>query len=182
MSDLYVSWEQYHRHIETLAVQIYESQWQFNQIICLAKGGLRVGDILCRLFRTPLAILFSASYGDDHQRGQIHFSQHLAMLEETLGDRILLVDDLVDSGISLKETRQWLTEHHGIQPDQIRSAVIWHKNSSVVMPDYYVESLPDNPWIHQPFEPYEIMTAADLAHRYQEAHQKFALATLIVES
>jgi hypoxanthine phosphoribosyltransferase len=181
MSDLYVSWEQYHRHIETLAVQIHESQWQFNQIICLAKGGLRVGDILCRLFRQPLAILFSASYGEDRQRGQIYFSQHLAMLEKTLGDRILLVDDLVDSGISLKETIQWLTEHHGIQPDQIRSAVIWHKSSSLVTPDYYVESLPNNPWIHQPFEPYEIMTAADLAQRYQEAHQKFDPATLLVE-
>ena len=57
MADYYVSWEDYHQDIEKLAIQIYESGWKFNQIVCLAKGGLRIGDILCRLFDVPLAIL-----------------------------------------------------------------------------------------------------------------------------
>ena len=55
MSDLYISWEEYHQQIETLAVKIYQSQWEFDQIVCIAKGGLRIGDILSRLFDTPLA-------------------------------------------------------------------------------------------------------------------------------
>ncbi|MFN7557683.1 MAG: phosphoribosyltransferase, partial [Microcystis sp.] len=29
-------------------------------------------------------------------------------------------------------------------------------------PDYYVEYYPDNPWIHQPFERYELITPQDL--------------------
>lgn len=37
MLDLYVSWEEYHQNIETLAVKIYQSGWDFNQIVCLAK-------------------------------------------------------------------------------------------------------------------------------------------------
>lgn len=53
MADFYVSWDDYHRDIEKLAIQIYESGWEFNQIVCLAKGGLRVGDTLCRLFDAP---------------------------------------------------------------------------------------------------------------------------------
>lgn len=157
MSDLYVSWEQYHRHIERLALTVYQSNWQFNQIVCLAKGGLRVGDILCRLFHQPLAILSAASYGgeDNRRRGEVVFSQHLSMTAESLGNRVLLVDDLVDSGISLQKAIDWLREHHGSEIEEIRTAVIWHKECSSFKPDYYVEYLPDNPWIHQPFECYE---------------------------
>ncbi|MBE9165761.1 phosphoribosyltransferase, partial [Tychonema sp. LEGE 06208] len=36
MSDLYISWSEYHRTIEDLAVKIDESQWKFDRIVCLA--------------------------------------------------------------------------------------------------------------------------------------------------
>jgi hypothetical protein len=35
--------------------------------------------------------------------------------------------------------------------------VLWWKACSVIKPDYYVDSLPDNPWIHQPFEVYDTL-------------------------
>lgn len=167
MPDLYVSWSDYHHKIETLAVKIYQSNWQFNQIVCLAKGGLRIGDIFCRLYRQPLAILSTASYGgkDNRQRGKIRFSQHLASIESNLGDKILLVDDLVDSGISLVESIEWLRDHYGTEITEIRTAVIWCKNTSVIIPDYYVDYLPNNPWIHQPFEHYERFTIKELANK-----------------
>lgn len=76
MPDLYVSWEDYHHTIERLAVKVHQSNWHFNQIICLAKGGLRVGDILSRLYDVPLAILSTASYGgsNNQSRGSLVFS------------------------------------------------------------------------------------------------------------
>lgn len=168
MSDLYVSWSEYHQKVETLAVKVYQSGWQHNQIVCLAKGGLRVGDIFCRLSDQPLAILFSSSYGgeDNRQRGQIIFSQHLSMTQTTLGSKVLLVDDLVDSGISLKEATNWLQRNYGQEIIEIRTAVIWYKSCSQVIPDYYVDYLKDNPWIHQPFEKYEQITLAELAANF----------------
>jgi uncharacterized protein len=158
MADFYVSWDDYHRDIEKLAIQIYESGWEFNQIVCLAKGGLRVGDTLCRLFDVPLAILSTASYGgsDGRTRGHITFSRDLSMTTAGLGNRVLVVDDLVDSGHSLDRSLAWL----------MRTAVLWYKAVSFVKPDYYVEYLPDNPWIHQPFERYEMITPEDLAANY----------------
>jgi uncharacterized protein len=51
----------------------------------------------------------------------------------------------------------------------MRTAVLWYKNCSVYEPDYYVEKLNDNPWIHQPFEPYETMTPAELAAKRKTA-------------
>ncbi len=167
MSDLYISWSEYHQKIEALAVKIYQSGWQFNQIVCLARGGLRVGDIFCRLYNQPLAILFSSSYGgeDNRQRGKISFSQHLAMTQTSLGNKILLVDDLVDSGVSLIEAVNWLERNHGKEILAIRTAVIWYKSCSQTVPDYYVDYLADSPWIHQPFENYEQITPAELVNQ-----------------
>ena len=168
MPDLYISWSEYHQKIERLAVKIYEANWDFNQIVCIAKGGLRVGDILCRIYEKPLAILSASSYGgpENRVRGAIAFSHHLSMTTERLGNRVLLVDDLVDSGVSLRESIHWLQEHHGAEIDEIRTAVLWYKADSVIAPDFYVDYLPDNPWIHQPFEPYELMSPAELAKSY----------------
>jgi len=163
MTDLFVSWSEYHHKIENLAVKIYQSNWQFNYIVCLAKGGLRVGDILCRLYNKPLAILSTASYGGENnqERGKIQFSEHLSTIEP-IGDRILLVDDLVDSGVSLAESVNWLkTKQQNIK--EIRTAVVWYKSTSIKIPDYYVDYLPDNPWIHQPFEAYEQVEISELA-------------------
>lgn len=168
MPDLYISWSEYHQKIEQLAAKIYAANWDFNQIVCIAKGGLRVGDILCRLYRKPLAILVASSYGgpENRVRGSINFSRHLAMTTEQLGSRVLLVDDLVDSGISLRESIHWLERHHGTEIEEIRTAVLWYKDCSAIAPDYYVDYLRDNPWIHQPFEPYELTTPAELAANY----------------
>jgi hypothetical protein len=168
MTDLYVSWSEYHQKIEALAVKIYQSGWEFNQIVCIAKGGLRVGDLLCRLYRQPLAILFTSSYTgkDNRTRGKITFSQHLASINSQLGDRILLVDDLVDSGVSLQESINWLQKNYSQNIVEIRTAVIWYKSCSVAIPDYYVDYLSDNPWIHQPFERYEQLSLPELAKLY----------------
>jgi len=170
MSDLYVSWSDYHHKIEQLAVKIYQSGWQFNQIVCLARGGLRVGDILSRIYDLPLAILSTSSYNGagKQERGGLIVSPHLTMTTESLGSRILLVDDLVDSGITLKETIPWLQEYSQVAIEEIRTAVIWYKDCSVIVPDYYADYLPDNPWIHQPFEMYEHITPEELAEKVSQ--------------
>jgi uncharacterized protein len=164
MADLHVSWSDYHRKIEQLAASIYQSGWEFDQILCLARGGLRVGDILSRIYHKPLAILATSSYSGEgkQERGSLIFSQHLTMTTENLGSRILLVDDLVDSGVTLQETIPWLKKYSQSPIEDIRTAVIWYKACSVFQPDYYIDYLTENPWIHQPFEHYEFTNPADL--------------------
>lgn len=162
MSDLYVTWSEYHQKIEQLAAQIYQSNWEFNQIICLAKGGLRVGDILARIYDLPLAILSTSSYRSGKSRSSLIFSRDLTMTTPNLGSHVLLVDDLVDSGVTLQKTIPWLDRKYGFYLEEVRTAVLWYKDCSVIKPDYYVDYLPDNPWIHQPFERYEQMKPADL--------------------
>ena len=62
---LYVSWEEYHQLIERLALKVHASGWEFDQSLCLARGGLRPGDIISRIFDRPLGIMSISSYRDD---------------------------------------------------------------------------------------------------------------------
>ena len=104
MSDkLHISWERYEDEIEKLAEIVYNDGYKFNQVVCIAKGGLRVGDVFSRLFNVPLAILSVESYHGDsddikNQQGQFTFSRDLAKTTPNLGSHVLLVDDLADSG------------------------------------------------------------------------------------
>ena len=153
---LHVGWNEYNLLVERLALQVHESGWRFNQIICIARGGLRVGDVLSRIYELPLAILSTHSYTADGgtTQGELIIAEHMTMTAPRLGDRVLLVDDLVDSGHTLAAVRKELPLRFPHIAD-IRTAVVWYKASSVFKPDYYVEYLPDNPWIHQPFEVYD---------------------------
>lgn len=160
---LHVSWSEYDAAIERLAAGVRDSGWRFNQIICVARGGMRVGDMLSRLFDIPLAIIATRSYTGEAgtERGEITVARHTTMTTDALGDQVLLVDDLVDSGITLDVVRRHLLNEY---PDikAVRTAVIWYKACSNYVPDFYASYLTESPWIHQPFEKYDTMTPADL--------------------
>src|SRR5512134_3274004 len=102
---LHVSWDQYNTLIERLALTVYESGYAFNQIICIARGDLRVGDVLSRIFEQPLATLSTHSYNTSGGtvRGELVIAEHMTMTAPRLGDHVLLVDDMVDSGHTLEK-------------------------------------------------------------------------------
>jgi len=166
MTNMFVSWEDYHRKTEQLAVQVHDDGWKFNQVVCIAKGGMRVGDVFARIFNVPLAILSVESYkgeGTKNQRGSITFSRDLAKTTPNIGSKLLLVDDLADSGITLKKSIDWLEHFYGFYLDEsVRTAVLFYKGVSTFKPDYYIDYLKESPWIHMPFEAYESMTIDDL--------------------
>ena len=156
VNSIEVSWDQYNTLVERLALGVYESGFEFNQIICVARGGMRVGDILSRIFERPLAILSTHSYTADGGtiRGALVIAEHMTMTSPRLGDKVLLVDDMVDSGHTLDLVHRTLPQRFP-HITACKTAVLWWKACSVFRPDFYVEYLPDNPWIRQPFEIYD---------------------------
>ena len=86
----------------------------------------------------------------------------MTMTKGPLAGKILLVDDLADSGVTLDKVTKHLSENFtGVT--EVKSAVIWVKGTSSIKPDYYLEELPHNPWIHQPFEDYDGLRPHQLA-------------------
>jgi uncharacterized protein len=161
---LWVSWDEYHRSIEKLALMVHESGWKFDQVLCLARGGVRPGDIFSRIFDVPLAILSTSSYRAEAGtvQGDLDIGKYITMTKGSLGGKVLLIDDLVDSGVTLERVQHHLKENFPAVTE-VRSAVIWCKACSSVRPDFYLDYLASNPWIHQPFEEYDSLRPHQLA-------------------
>lgn len=155
MSDLFISWKTYYDSIEQLAYQINRSNWQFTHLVAIAKGGLRIGDTFSRIFDRPLAILSASSYYGElyRQQEKVKIAPELSSIEP-ISPKVLLVDDLVDSGETVLEVKEWLKEHYP-HIEEIKLAVLWYKQKSKVVPDYYIKIIPNHSWVHQPFEKYE---------------------------
>lgn len=162
--DLWISWDQYHKLIERLALQVYESGWQFDQILCLARGGVRVGDIMSRIFDVPLGILATSSYREaaGTKQGALDIAQFITITRGAPRGRVLLVDDMVDTGLTFNRVQAHLREQFPAITD-LKSAVLWWKGHSQATPDFYIDKLPTNPWIHQPFEDYDSLRPHQLA-------------------
>ena len=165
---LYVSYDEYHNLIEKLAIKVHQSGWEFDNILCLARGGMRPGDMLSRIFNKPLAIMSTSSYRSDGGtvQGNLDIARFITTPKGEIAGRVLLVDDLADSGHTLNAVIKMLKTNY--QPiTELRSAVIWTKAVSTFTADSSVEFLATNPWIHQPFEGYDTMGPEKLLEKWR---------------
>ncbi len=165
---LYVSYDEYHNLIEKLALRVHQSEWEFDTILCLARGGMRPGDILSRIFDKPLAIMSTSSYRADAGtiQGHLDIARYITTPKGDIAGKVLLVDDLADTGHTLNAVVQMLKNNYA-PISELRTAVIWTKGVSGFEPDYSVEFLPTNPWIHQPFETYDSLSPDKLLEKWK---------------
>ena len=165
---LYVSYDEYHNLCEKLAIKIHQSGWEFDTILCLARGGMRPGDILSRIFDKPLAIMSTSSYRAEAGtvQGHLDIAHYITTPRGEIAGRVLLVDDLADSGLTLNKVVEMLRGKYS-KVTELRTAVLWTKGISKFTPDYSVEYLPTNPWIHQPFETYDAMRPEKLLEKWK---------------
>jgi len=165
---LYVSYDEYHNLCEKLAIKIHQSGWEFDTILCLARGGMRPGDILSRVFEKPLAIMSTSSYRAEAGtvQGHLDIAHYITTPKGEIAGRVLLVDDLADSGLTLQKVVELLRNNYK-KITELRTAVLWTKGLSKFTCDYSVEFLPTNPWIHQPFEGYDGMRPEKLIEKWK---------------
>ena len=129
---------------------------------------MRPGDILSRIFDKPLAIMSTSSYRADSGtvQGNLDIARFITTPKGEIAGKVLLVDDLADTGHTLNTVIHQLRNNY--KPiTELRSAVIWTKGFSTFKPDYSVEFLPTNPWIHQPFEGYDALRPAQLMEKWK---------------
>ena len=123
---------------------------------------------MSRIFDKPLAIMSTSSYRAEAGtvQGHLDIAKFITTPKAEIAGRVLLVDDLADSGHTLHAVIDMLrTSYKPIS--ELRSAVIWTKAMSTFEPDYSVEFLSSNPWIHQPFEGYDNLDPAKLLQKWK---------------
>ena len=174
MPNLHVSWDQYNTLVERLALTVYESGFHFNQIICIARGGLRVGDVLSRIYEQPLAILSTHSYAAEGGtiRGELVIAEHMTMTTPRLGDTRAARRRHGRFGShargGARRAAEALSAHHGAA----RPPCCGGRRARCSSPTIYVDYLPDNPWIHQPFEVYDTLRPDALRARLGAAARR----------
>ena len=106
----------------------------------------------------------------EDEQGDIVFSREMSSIAKNMGGKILLCDDLSDTGITLNKSVDWLKNYEPIKGkiEDIKTATLWKKKKSTFEPDYCAVKLKDNPWIVQPFEHYEEIRIEDIKKKHSK--------------
>ena len=84
-----------------------------------------------------------------YEQGDFVFSREMSSIAPNMGGRILLCDDLSDTGITFNKSIDWLKKYIPIKDtiEDIKTATLWKKKKSTFEPDYCAVKLESNPWI-----------------------------------
>ena len=169
---LTVDWDEYNKTVERLAIQIHDSGYRPTLLVGIMRGGAPMIDVLSRVFKLKCAYLAVESYSGkstEDQQGELVFSREMSSTVQDMGGRLLLCDDLSDTGITLKKSINWLHSYPAIKEiESIKTAVLWKKKDSTFEPDFCAQRLDSNPWIVQPFEHYEEIIIQDLVKKHKK--------------
>ena len=169
---LIIDWKEYNLIVEKLAIQIHKSDFKPTMLIGIMRGGAPIIDVLSRVFKLKCAYLAVESYsgkGTEDQQGELVFSREMSSTVQDMGGRLLLCDDLSDTGVTLQKSINWLYNYTPIKNiESIKTAVLWKKKDSTFEPDYCAQRLDSNPWIVQPFEHYEEIKIEDLVKKHKK--------------
>ena len=170
---LIVSWDDYNKTVEKLALMVHESGYKPTLLVGIMRGAAPMIDVLSRVFKLKCAYLAVESYsgkGVEDEQGDIVFSREMSSTAQYIKGNILLCDDLSDTGITLNKSIDWLKRYPPLKGNikEIKTAVLWKKKDSTFEPDFCAQRLDSNPWIVQPFEHYEEIKVQDLISKHQK--------------
>lgn len=115
--------------------------FQPDTVVGIARGGVTLAHALAIYFEIRnLQSIRIESYDNTHQRDNVTI---LGECDFSLSKRVLVVDDIVDSGKTLNALLPMLREHY---PHIIfKSAALFTKPSALIQPDYALHEAAD--WI-----------------------------------
>lgn len=148
---MHVTQEIFDKNIGVLAGKIHESKFSFDSIVAIIRGGVFVADPLTRIFKAKELCSISAKSYKGEQQGELEHSGVATIYG--LGKKVLLVDDLVDSGDTMFKLTELLKVKYGVE--EVKTAVMYKKTCSKVKPDFCAEIVGRKTWIVFPYEKYD---------------------------
>ena len=164
---LIINFEEYTKIVEKLAIQIHNN-YKPTVLVGIMRGAAPIIDILSRILKLPTAYIVIQSYsgkGLEDQQGQLMFAREISSLAVNEDfNKVLLVDDLSDTGLTLNKSIEWLKNYGPTKNyiKEVKTACLWKKKSSKFEPDFCSIKLDSDPWIVQPTEHYEELSIEDV--------------------
>ena len=150
MTKLWYKWNEMRRDVNTLCREILLDGFNPEVIVGLSRGGLTPGVMLSHWMQKPFKPV-KASLRD--------FPEWEDYLPKKTDERVLIVDDICDSGETFDRIKSYIKGPRINQPlelpVEVRFATLWWNNECNVEPHYYVNEIAKDStgtWIHFPWE------------------------------
>ncbi len=133
MEKKYYDYKEFQADTKSLLSKLPQNR--FDTIIGIARGGLTLAHMLSEALDIRNVQTISTQLYDETQKREHITVRDLCSLEES--KNILVVDDIADSGETLKTLFNYLTLTY--PQAHFETATLFYKKSSVFKPDYWVK-------------------------------------------
>jgi hypoxanthine phosphoribosyltransferase len=150
-----VSWDEAYQLAKSLANKIKRSGFRPDMVIGVARGGFVPARIVCDiLFQKDLTSIRVEHWGVASSLGKAKIKYPLPEEAAINGKRILIVDDVADSGGTYAAILDYMKAK---APAEVKTASLHYKTCSSLIPDYWGEKQDTWQWIIYPWAVYEDM-------------------------
>ena len=170
---LIIKFDEYLDTVEKLALTISQN-YKPTVLVGIMRGAAPIIDILSRILKLPTAYIVIQSYsgsGIENKQGELIFARDISSIASNSDyERVLLVDDLSDTGLTLNKSIEWLKQYEPVKNyiKEIKTACLWKKKSSSFTPDFCPVRLNSDPWIIQPTEHYEELNIEEIVSKQKK--------------
>ena len=138
---IWYKWKEMRRDVNTLCREIVLDKFDPDVIVGLSRGGLTPGVMMSHWMEKPFKSI-KASLRD--------FPEWEDYLPRKTDERVLIVDDICDSGETFHKIREHINERKENGVD-VRFATLWWNNECNFEPHYYINEIAKDTtktWIH----------------------------------
>jgi len=155
------TWDRIYEFLLSLAEKIREDNFKPDVIVGVSRGGWPPARVMSDLLENPEIANVKAEFylGVAETKGEPLITQPVSV--SVRDKEVLLMDDVADTGKSLRLVRVHLKEEGATE---VKIATIYYKPWSVVIPDYYEKET--RSWIIFPWERKE--TIRNIIKRYKK--------------
>lgn len=148
MNKYYASWQHIQDSCKSIYDQLVQEKKHYDYVVGVLRGGAVPATILSHMLNCKLHVIGIKTYEDTIQTNRAEFyAIDSNFYANCFYKRLLIVDDICDSGNSLKLLQEFFHERTHVVVD---SATVYWKPSSIVKPDYYAHEA--HQWIVFPWE------------------------------
>src|SRR5688572_16082549 len=141
-----VTWDQFHRDSRALAWRL-SGEGPFEAVVAIARGGLVPAAIVARELNIRTVESVAIKSYDHQNQGQIRVLKPVAQAILDVaknGGKVLIVDDLVDTGATARIVRDMLPGAH--------FATVYAKPMGREMVDTFITEVSQDTWIFFPWD------------------------------
>ena len=151
-----ISWSEVHRLCRRLASLLKVSGYRPDLVVAIGRGGLVPARLVCDcldiMALTSIRIEHYLSGSSRQEQAVIRYQ----LCTDIRDQRVLLMDDVNDSGDTLQVAMEHLQAFH---PREIRTAVMHHKTTTRISVDYYARKIIRWRWLIYPWAIHEDVSA-----------------------